>query len=210
MQAQRLNCARLPQTAPFAVEPLQDPAAALATCISHIEKGDLDALLEFVPDEGERRRPRGPPAPRPGGRLGPQLRAAGARRARSWRARRPHLRFQNCWPPTPAPAPPPQTPPSRPAVIDRVIEMRRCNIGGGDPTYLRFTDVLQANASSLLFLDSFAVRHLAHGAPRALRLLSAVRVSADRYLQRCAVVAESGEEAVLAFEMMQQECAESQ
>lgn len=87
--------------------------------------------------------------------------------------------------------------------------MRRCS-GGGEPAWLRFSDVLQANASSLLYLDSFAIRHLAHGAPKSLRLLSAVRVSPDRYLQRCAVVSESGEEAVLAFEMLKQECLESQ
>lgn len=124
----------------------EDPAAALAACIGHIEAGDLDALLEFVPDE----------------------------------------------------------------VIDKVIEMRRCNIGGGEPSWLRFTDVLQANASSLLYLDSYAIRHLAHGVPRSLRLLSAVRVSGDRYLQRCAVVSHSGEEAVMSFEMVQQECLESQ
>ncbi|KAI8468911.1 MAG: hypothetical protein J3K34DRAFT_425570 [Monoraphidium minutum] len=123
----------------------EDPAAALATCIGHIEAGDLDSLLEFVPDE----------------------------------------------------------------VIDRVIEMRRCNISGGEPSWLRFTDVLQANASSHLYLDSFAVRHLT-APPRAVRRLSAVRVSGDRYLQRCEVVSESGEEAVLSFEMLQQECLENQ
>ena len=88
--------------------------------------------------------------------------------------------------------------------------MRRCNIGGGEPSWLRFTDVLQANASSLLYLDSFAIRHLAHGVPASLQLLSAVRVSHDRYLQRCAVMAASGEEAVLSFEMLQQECLENQ
>jgi hypothetical protein len=95
-------------------------------------------------------------------------------------------------------------------VIDKMIEMRRCNIGGGDPSWLRFTDVLQADASSHLYLDSFAIRHLAHGVPRSLQLLSAVRVSPDRYLQRCAVVAPGGEEAVLSFEMLQQETCESQ
>lgn len=114
-----------------------DPAAALAACLGHVARGDLDALLEYVPDE----------------------------------------------------------------VIDKVIEMRRCASGGGAPSWLRFADVLQADAPSLLYLDSFATRHLAHAPPRALRLLSAVRVSPERYLQRCAVTAESGEEAVLAFEM---------
>jgi hypothetical protein len=94
-------------------------------------------------------------------------------------------------------------------VIDKVIEMRRCNIGGGEPSWLCFTDVLQADASRHL-LDSFAVRHLALGVPRALRPLSAVRVSGDRYVQRCAVTAAGGEEAVLSFEMLQQECLENQ
>ncbi|GBF89018.1 hypothetical protein Rsub_01517 [Raphidocelis subcapitata] len=124
----------------------EDPAAALSKCIAHIEAGDLDGLLEFVPDE----------------------------------------------------------------VIDKVIEARRCNIGGGEPSWLRFTDVLQADASSHLYLDSFAIRHLALGVPRALRPLSTFRVSHDRYMQRCAVVAAGGEEAVLSFEMLQQECLENQ
>jgi hypothetical protein len=164
----------------------QEPAAALTACIDHIKAGDLDALLEFVPDEGAR-----PPAGSGLG-AGPGPGVAGAVASAP-----PH-----------DPSHPPPPPP--PAVIDKVIEMRRCNSSGGEPTWLRFTDVLQANAGSLLYLDSFAIRHLAHGAPRALALLSAVRVSPERYLQRCAVVAAGGEEAVLSFEMMQQDCIESQ
>jgi hypothetical protein len=88
--------------------------------------------------------------------------------------------------------------------------MRRCNSSGGEPAWLRFSDVLQANAGSHLYLDSFAIRHLAHGAPRSLQLLSAVRVGPERYLQRCSVVAQGGEEAVLSFEMAKQECLENQ
>lgn len=95
-------------------------------------------------------------------------------------------------------------------MIDKVIEMRRCSGSGGEPSWLRFADVLQANTPSLLYLDSWAVRHLMHGGPARVQLLSAVRVSPERYLQRCAVTSQSGEEATLSFEMLQQDSIESQ
>ncbi len=75
---------------------------------------------------------------------------------------------------------------------------------------LRFRDVLHANSTDNLYLDTFALRHLVFSAPECLRPLSAMHVGSGKYLQRCAVLAPSGEECVLTFTLSLQDTLESQ
>jgi hypothetical protein len=51
------------------------------------------------------------------------------------------------------------------------------------------------------FLDSYALRHLVLGKPARIEPLSGLRVGAAHYVERCAVVAPSGEECVLTFSL---------
>lgn len=74
-----------------------------------------------------------------------------------------------------------------------------------------FRDVLEVNAvlpPEQQLLDSFALRNLCHGSPVSVAPLSAVRLGSDRYMQRCAIVAHSGEECVLTFTMLRQDALE--
>lgn len=80
-----------------------------------------------------------------------------------------------------------------------------------DVSAVRFEDVLQyASDPELLLLDTFAVRNLIMAAPGRVTTLSAMQVSPERYLQRCAIVSPSGEECVLTITVVKQDCLECQ
>jgi len=73
--------------------------------------------------------------------------------------------------------------------------------------------VLEVNSSlppEQQLVDSYALRNLCYGTPVSVTLLSAIRLSSDRYVQRCAIVAHSGEECVLTFSMLRQDALEPQ
>lgn len=57
-------------------------------------------------------------------------------------------------------------------------------------------------------LDSYALRNLCWAPPACAAPLAAMRLGADRYLQRCAILAASGEECVLTFSLVRQEALE--
>ncbi len=67
-----------------------------------------------------------------------------------------------------------------------------------------------ASTEDVLHLDTFAVRNLVYRAPLSIQPVSSMTVSADRYLQRCALVSPEGEECVVTFTLIRQECLESQ
>lgn len=62
----------------------------------------------------------------------------------------------------------------------------------------------------MLYLDTFALRNLIMTAPQSVQVMSAMHVTPERYLQRCAIVSPSGEECVLTFSTALQEVSECQ
>ena len=75
---------------------------------------------------------------------------------------------------------------------------------------LQLEDILRTSSHDLLYLDTYALRNLVYASPESVRVLSSMQVSVDKFLQRCAIVAPSGEECVLTFTLSLQEAMESQ
>lgn len=92
-------------------------------------------------------------------------------------------------------------------VIDRALEHSKLS---GKTEDLQLEDILRTSSHDLLYLDTYALRNLVYASPESVRVLSSMQVSADKFLQRCAIVAPSGEECVLTFTLSLQEAMESQ
>jgi hypothetical protein len=77
---------------------------------------------------------------------------------------------------------------------------------------VHFEDIVRASSDGegTPFLDTYSLRNLVMAAPCSVQLLSAMHVSPEKYLQRCAIVAPSGEECVLTFSAALQEVQECQ
>lgn len=75
---------------------------------------------------------------------------------------------------------------------------------------MRFEDILAASADGAPYLDTYALRNLVMAAPAEVHVLSAMHVTPERYLQRAAIVAPSGEECILTFTTTLQEVSECQ
>lgn len=88
-------------------------------------------------------------------------------------------------------------------VIDDMLQSRKSL---RQPEPLTFADVLQFANQKHLYLDTFSVRNLVHSAPTSVKVLSSLRVSYDKYLQRCLIVSPSGEECILSFTLTLQDC----
>lgn len=71
---------------------------------------------------------------------------------------------------------------------------------------LCFEELVALAQPSDLALDSYSARGLMNAAPRSAAVLSSLKLAADRFLQRYSVVAASGEEMVLTFDMQLEEC----
>eukprot|EP00878_Enallax_costatus_P001044 GHUV01001179.1.p1 GENE.GHUV01001179.1~~GHUV01001179.1.p1 ORF type:complete len:365 (+),score=98.94 GHUV01001179.1:962-2056(+) len=93
-------------------------------------------------------------------------------------------------------------------VIDKLLALRKETGSSDEPVH--FEDILKANSEDLLYLDTYALRNLILAAPSSVQVLSAMHVTPDRYLQRCAIVSPSGEECVLTFGTTLQEVSECQ
>jgi hypothetical protein len=77
---------------------------------------------------------------------------------------------------------------------------------------VHFEDIVRASSDGegTPFLDTYSLRNLVMAAPHSVQLLSAMHISPEKYLQRCAIVAPSGEECVLTFSAALQEVQECQ
>jgi hypothetical protein len=75
---------------------------------------------------------------------------------------------------------------------------------------LQLEDILRTSSHDLLYLDTYALRNLVYASPECVRVLSSMQVAADKFLQRCAIVAPSGEECVLTFTLSLQEAMDPQ
>lgn len=84
---------------------------------------------------------------------------------------------------------------------------------------LQLQDVISSSCSSSstssspddgLYLDTYALRNLLYAGPDSVQMLSGLHLTTDTYLQRCAIVAPSGEECVLTFTLRLQDSLESQ
>ena len=77
---------------------------------------------------------------------------------------------------------------------------------------MHFEDIVRASSDGVgtPFLDTYSLRNLVMAAPSSVQLLSAMHISPEKYLQRCAIVAPSGEECVLTFSAALQEVQECQ
>eukprot|EP00882_Tetradesmus_deserticola_P007026 GHRQ01007398.1.p2 GENE.GHRQ01007398.1~~GHRQ01007398.1.p2 ORF type:complete len:209 (+),score=68.35 GHRQ01007398.1:903-1529(+) len=94
-------------------------------------------------------------------------------------------------------------------VIDKLLALRKET---GSTEQVHFEDIVRASSDGegTPFLDTYSLRNVVMSAPRSVQLLSAMHVSAEKYLQRCAIVAPSGEECVLTFSAALQEVQECQ
>lgn len=90
---------------------------------------------------------------------------------------------------------------------DIIDECLRRKEGQASSSHISFKDVLSTPS---LYLDTYATRCLVHAAPHSMTVLSSMAISTDRFLQRCAVVAPSGEECTLTFTLERQDCLEPQ
>jgi hypothetical protein len=71
---------------------------------------------------------------------------------------------------------------------------------------LNFEELVALAQPSDLALDSYSARGVLNAAPRSAAVLSSLKLAPDRFLQRYNVVACSGEEMVLTFDMQLEEC----
>lgn len=104
-------------------------------------------------------------------------------------------------------------------VLERVKtkqEMRQAKEAGGGKAagsdalpapLVSFKDILEYGGKEGFHLDAFAMRLLVFHNPKELQTLSSITLG-DRFLQRCAVVGASGEQAVLTFELVLQDALE--
>lgn len=73
---------------------------------------------------------------------------------------------------------------------------------------LAFTDVaeaMQQKDPSQHFLDSYALRNVVLSSIQLIEPLSSVSISSERFLQRCLVTCDSGEECILTFTLSQRD-----
>uniref|UniRef100_A0A383WPH7 Uncharacterized protein n=1 Tax=Tetradesmus obliquus TaxID=3088 RepID=A0A383WPH7_TETOB len=94
-------------------------------------------------------------------------------------------------------------------VIDKLLALRKET---GSTEQVHFEDIVRASSDGegTPFLDTYSLRNLVMAAPSSVQLLSAMHISPEKYLQRCAIVAPSGEECVLTFSAALQEVQECQ
>lgn len=97
-------------------------------------------------------------------------------------------------------------------VVDRCIEQRksaRIRTPGICVSDLSFQDIVRSSNKREFVFDAYAQRCLIFFPLLHHQVLSSFLVSPEKFIQRCAIESSIGEQAILTFELMQQECLQS-
>ncbi|DBA85141.1 TPA: hypothetical protein ACH3X2_005861 [Trebouxia sp. C0005] len=97
-------------------------------------------------------------------------------------------------------------------VLDRCIAMRksaRIRTPGIRVNDLSFADVVRSSNRKEFVFDAYGQRSLIFFPLMHHQVLSSILLSPEKFVQRCAVKSSIGEQAVLTFELVQQECLQS-
>lgn len=92
-------------------------------------------------------------------------------------------------------------------VIDAVLARRKM-LRKTDA--ITFNDVLQLGGQEYLHLDTFALRNLIYNAPSSIITLSTLMLGEDKFMERCLVRSQTGEECILTFTLTLQDVLQSQ
>lgn len=97
-------------------------------------------------------------------------------------------------------------------VLDRCIAMQksaRIRTPGIHVNDLSFADVVRSSNRKEFVFDAYGQRSLIFFPLTYHQVLSSILLSPEKFVQRCAVKSSIGEQAVLTFELVQQECLQS-
>lgn len=97
-------------------------------------------------------------------------------------------------------------------VLDRCIALRksaRIRTPGIRVNDLSFADVVRNSSRKEFIFDAYGQRSLIFFPVQHHQVLSSILVTPEKFVQRCAIKSSIGEEAILTFELVQQECLQS-
>lgn len=96
-------------------------------------------------------------------------------------------------------------------VVDYLVEQRKIQ---GRENPIQFQDLLDTEARLALqksfVLDSYALRNLVYTKPASHNVLSSILVSPTKFMQRCAVSSDAGEDTIITFSLELQDSLQAQ